>query len=185
MTDLISFDTIDKDGPQSYRGTYEVAARKLGLVEVSDAGSITIEARADKGDLPGEYLVDGTARFTADLHCSRCLEPYPFANDSAFHVRFRPRPEPSGENEEVEIGAAEELDVEFYGDRSIPLEDLALEQVQLAIPMKPLCDESCLGLCPVCGANRAREECQCEMSVTDARWDALRGLREQLKKKDV
>jgi uncharacterized protein len=186
MNDVIVFDRIDKDGPQTYGGTFDLSPAELNRDEVEGLGSVEIEARAEKGNLPGEYVVDGSARFTADLLCSRCAEPYPFANDSTFHVRFRPRPEPSGEeNEEIEIGDAEELDVEFYSERTIPLKDLALEQIQLSIPMKPLCEESCLGLCPVCGKNRSREACECENSVVDERWDALRGLREQLKKKDA
>lgn len=186
MTDLIVFDEIDKNGPQTYSGTYDLTTDEISRIELAGGGSIAIEAKVDKGDLPGEYFVEGSSNFTADLSCARCVEPYPFAHASTFHVRFRPRPALSGdENEEVEIGDAEELDVEFYTDRTIPLKDLALEQVQLSIPMKPLCDESCLGLCPVCGANRSREACQCEMSIVDDRWDALRGLRDQLKKKEV
>lgn len=186
MSDLIVFDEIDKDGPQTYSGTYDFAVEEINRAEVVSAGTMAMEARADKGDAPGEYIVEGTARFTADLSCSRCVEPYPFAHASSFHVRFRPRPEGSGEeNEEIEIEAPEELDVEFYSERTIPLKDLALEQIQLSIPMKPLCDESCLGLCPVCGANRSRESCECVASIVDDRWDALRGLRDQLKKKDV
>lgn len=186
MTDLIVFDDIDKDGPQTYRGSYDLGAREINRHEVADGGSVAIEARAEKGDMAGEYIVSGSASFTADLSCSRCVEPYPFANSSSFHVRFRPRPEASGEEiEEVEISDPEELDVEFYSGRTIPLKDLALEQVQLAIPMKPLCDEGCLGLCPVCGVNRSRESCECETSIHDERWDALRGLRDQLKKKEV
>lgn len=186
MTDLIVFDHIDKDGPQTYRGSYDLSASEISRDEVAGGGSVAIEAKGEKGDLAGEYIVTGSSRFTADLNCSRCVEPYPFANASTFHVRFRPRPEASGEeNEEIEIGDAEELDVEFYSDRTIPLKDLALEQVQLAIPMKPLCDDACLGLCPVCGKNRSREACECETSMADDRWDALRGLRDQLKKKEV
>ena len=113
------------------------------------------------------------------------MEPYPFANSSTFHLRFRPRLEVTQENEEVEI-ASDDLDVEFYTERSISLRELAAEQVQLAIPMKPLCEENCLGLCPNCGANRNREKCQCETAVADDRWGALQGIREQLaKKKDI
>ena len=183
MNDLIDFDTIDEHGPQTYRGTYDVSASELERVEVANFGNVTIEATVDKGDAPGEYVADGTSSFTADLNCSRCLEAYPFANTSTYHVRFRPRPEVSEENEEIEITGEEELDVEFYTDRQIPLRDLALEQIQLSIPMKPLCDESCLGLCPTCGANRSREACTCEASVVDERWGALKGIREELTKK--
>ena len=123
-----------------------------------------------------------TVNFTADLTCSRCAEPYPFANPSPFTVRFRPRPEASVE-EEVEITEEEELDVEFYSEPVIPLRELALEQVQLSIPMKPLCDENCLGLCPTCGVNRTREKCSCNEPVVDGRWGALKDLREELAKK--
>ena len=184
MKDLIEFDVIDEHGPQTYRGTYDVPANELERVELESIGGAKIETTVDKGELPEEYVADGTSSFTADLVCSRCLEPYPFANTSTFHVRFRPRPEVSEENEEIEITGEEELDVEFYTERTIPLRELALEQIQLSIPMKPLCDESCLGLCPQCGANRSREACTCETSIVDERWDALKGLREELSKKN-
>lgn len=185
MANVIDFNVIDEHGPQTYRGTFEVPASELGRDELAGGATLTIEATASRGDGAGEYIVDGNARMTADLSCARCLEPYPFAQPSSFHVRFRPRPEASGE-EEIEITDAEELDVEFYVERSVPLRDLAVEQIQLSIPMKPLCDESCLGLCPQCGANRSRESCSCGTSVTDERWGALQGIREEIaKKKDV
>jgi uncharacterized protein len=183
--DFIVFDEIDKYGPQTYSGAYQLTPQELGREELAGLGPISIEATAQKGDLPGEYLVDGSSRFTADFACSRCVELYPFANAATFHLRFRPRLDVSQENEEVEI-ASGDLDMEFYTERSVPLRDLAAEQVQLAIPMKPLCVEGCLGLCPNCGANRNREGCKCEASVVEERWGALRDFREQLaKKKDV
>ena len=184
--EVIDFKTIDEHGPQSYHATWDVAADELERAEVASVGNATIQANAKKGELDGEYIADGTVSFTADLNCSRCAEPYPIANTSTFHVRFRPRPEASEENEEIEITDKEELDVEFYSNRAIPLRDLALEQIQLSLPMKPLCDENCLGLCPTCGANRTRERCSCETSIVDDRWGALKDIREELaKKKDV
>lgn len=180
---IIDFDVIDKDGPQSYSGTFAFTKDDLEGDDLETVGPVEIEVRADKGDLPGEYIVEGSSQFNGDLKCSRCVEPYPFANSSTFHVRFRPRPQASEENEEVEITDEEELDVEYYSERAVPLKDLALEQVQLSIPMKPLCDEKCLGLCPNCGANRNRESCQCEVAVGDERWGALKGIREELAKK--
>ena len=84
---------------------------------------------------------------------------------------------------DVEITEKEELDVEFYSDRVIPLRDVALEQIQLSIPMKPLCDEGCLGLCPTCGVNRTRESCSCETAIVDDRWGTLKDIRDELLKK--
>lgn len=183
MSDVINFDDIDEHGPQTCHGSFELPAVEVDRVQVSGIGSIEMDATVDQGHSAGEYILEGDARVTLDLNCSRCLDPYPFANSSKFHVRFRPRPVGSGEAGEVEIAGEEELDVEFYSDRKVPLRDLALEQVQLSIPMKPLCDENCLGLCPKCGANRARERCDCDHAMTDARWGALQGIREQLAKK--
>ncbi|HSP34333.1 MAG TPA: DUF177 domain-containing protein [Thermoanaerobaculia bacterium] len=184
MSDVIRFDDIDEHGPQTYKGHYEVPVAELDRDELAGNVSIDIEARVEKGSFEGEYVADGQSRVTMDLNCSRCLDPYPFANAAKLHVRFRPRLEASGpEEEEMEIGGEEELDVEFYGERSIPLHDLAFEQVQLTIPMKPLCDENCLGLCPKCGTNRSRERCSCDPSVTDERWTALQGIRDQLSNK--
>ncbi len=183
MHDIISFDRIDKYGPQEYSGTYTVAPGELDRIEVAETVNITIQAGAEKGDLPGEYIVDGSSTFSTALSCSRCAEAYPFAPSSTFHVRFRPRPETSVEDEEVEITEEEELDVEYYSEREMPLRDFAIEQIQLSIPMKPLCDDKCLGLCPQCGVNRNREGCSCEVSTGDERWGALRDLRLELAKK--
>jgi uncharacterized protein len=184
MSTFIDFETIDERGPQTYDASVDITAKDVDREEVTSLADVSIHAEARKGDLDGEYLADGTVSFTADLECSRCVESYPFANTSAFHVRFRPRPEASEENEEVEIADSEELDVEFYSERTIPLRDLALEQIQLTLPMKPLCDENCLGLCPTCGANRTGQACSCEESIVDNRWGALKSIREELAKKN-
>lgn len=184
MNDVIDFNQIDEHGPQSYRGAFDVPPSELDRPELESGGSVEIDLTVAPGDVEGEYVAAGTSKVTADLNCSRCVEPYPFANASSFHVRFRPRPEISSENEEVEITDTEELDVEFYSERVFPLRDLAVEQIQLSIPMKPLCDESCLGLCPKCGANKAREGCQCDQNIVDERWGALKAIGDELKKKN-
>jgi uncharacterized protein len=182
MNEDINFDVIDERGPQTYRGTYAFAPAEIDRDEVAAIGATEIEVQVEKGGAQAEYIVDGSLKFTSDFNCSRCLEPYPIANTSNFHVRFRPRPEAS-EDEEIEIPEAEELDVEFYTQREIPLQELALEQVELSIPMKPLCDDKCLGLCSHCGANRNREQCSCESQVVDERWASLQEFRDQLSKK--
>jgi uncharacterized metal-binding protein YceD (DUF177 family) len=181
--DSIVFDEIDKYGPQSYERTYQFATTELDRIDLAAIGPVSLVANACKGDLPSEYLSDGSTAFTADFTCSRCVEPFPFANTSEFHLRFRPRPAVSEENAEVEI-TPDELDVEFYTERLIPLRHLAAEQIQLSIPMKPLCVESCLGLCAHCGANRNREACSCQSSAGDERWVALAGIGAELAKKN-
>lgn len=183
MPEFIVFDDIDKYGPKTYERRFPVSAKDVSREEVANLGDVALTVQASKGDLTGEYILQGTADFTADLECSRCVEPYPFAITSTFHLRYRARPAGSGEElEEVEI-SADELDIEYYSERQISLKDLAMEQIQLSIPMKPLCGEKCLGLCPTCGANRNLETCRCESSIIDERWGTLRDVRAELLKK--
>ena len=97
MNDVIDFKTIDEQGPQTYRG--HVRRRRRGARprrgrRVWARVAIDVE-RAGRAISRASTSPTAPSTFTADLDCSRCAEPYPFANTSAFHVRFRPRPEAS------------------------------------------------------------------------------------------
>jgi uncharacterized protein len=54
---------------------------------------------------------------------------------------------------------------------------LVYEQVFLALPTRPLCDEECRGLCPQCGVNRNAGQCSCTVDAGDPRLAVLRGLK--------
>jgi uncharacterized protein len=54
-------------------------------------------------------------------------------------------------------------------------EDLR-QTLQLAVPLKRLCRESCKGLCPQCGKNLNDGPCGCTPLAPDGRWDKLREL---------
>ena len=69
-----------------------------------------------------------------------------------------------------------------YGPRAgidryvIDLGEVMREQFFLALPMKPLCRPECKGLCPICGANRNRQECGCREEWVDPRLAGLKNL---------
>ena len=42
-----------------------------------------------------------------------------------------------------------------------------------AIPIAPLCRDECLGICPICAANRNLVDCSCPQSRSDLRWESL------------
>lgn len=46
----------------------------------------------------------------------------------------------------------------------LDLEPIVHDACILELPLAPLCQEDCRGLCPVCGANRNDEICSCEAS---------------------
>jgi uncharacterized protein len=70
----------------------------------------------------------------------------------------------------------EELAVSFYLDERIDLSQMTVEQIVLALPMKPLCKPDCRGLCALCGANRNLASCDCAPEDTDPRWAPLKTL---------
>ncbi len=125
-----------------------------------------------------------------ELACSRCVGPVRVAVDEPLQVTFMPAGRlPDVESadgtdaEEVEAGAdadvdADDLDLFPYKGEEVDLEPLMREQILLAVPFAPLCSESCLGLCPVCGIDRNTGTCTCDPTPADPRWSALKNLKQ-------
>jgi uncharacterized protein len=120
------------------------------------------------------YRVTGRVLTRLQLECGRCLEPFEIPVDSAFELRYIPETANSGEGErEVE---EDDLTTAFYKNETLDLGELMHEQFVLALPMKPLCGESCKGLCPSCGTNLNKASCDCAPVWKDPRLAALEGL---------
>ena len=102
-----------------------------------------------KGKLSGGVLIT----------CDRCLEAYNRDIVYGFNVSLvRPTSDP--ENMEVEL-IEEDMSVAFVNEEEIDLDDIIREQVYLALPIKYLCNDNCMGLCPECGMNLNMNKCQC------------------------
>ena len=120
--------------------------------------------------------VTGRVATTLRLDCGRCLEAFEVPVDAAFDALLLPAESNTGHGESEQEVADEDLGVSFYQDDTLDLAELMREQFYLALPMKPLCQPDCKGLCPVCGINRNRETCTCQTEWTDPRFEALRRL---------
>jgi uncharacterized protein len=105
--------------------------------------------------------------------CARCLEAYDFVLDKDFSVVMVPKRQVKAEAQLEE----EDLDLSFYEGEEIDLSPLVQEQIILALPTRPLCRESCKGLCPQCGANLNLQTCTCTTTVDDPRLAVLRNLK--------
>ena len=124
---------------------------------------------------PGRFRVAGQVRGEVELECSRCLEPFTMPIASDFDLRYVPRTENIGEGErQVE---EDDLATAFYDDEQLDLSQLIMEQFQLTLPMKPLCNDACKGLCPQCGTNLNSDSCECNPAWEDPRLAALKALR--------
>ena len=89
------------------------------------------------------------------------------AVDAPFDLRYQPHTSNTGPGKNAGLGKKDaEREIEeddfataFYENDQIDLGQLMREQLYLAVPMKPLCDDACRGLCPVCGTNLNRGAC--------------------------
>jgi len=122
------------------------------------------------------YRLVGRLKTTLELVCSRCLDAFPLAVDEALEVLFLPQSENAGEGERAVED--EDLSTAFYKDQVLDLGQLMQEQFYLVVPMKPLCGETCKGLCAVCGLNLNTGSCPGHPGWVDPRLVVL----EQLKK---
>ena len=123
-----------------------------------------------------DVLVHGEIRATVPQVCSRCLEPFPARVRAGVDVRLVPRPATA---DNVEL-ASDDLDVDFYQKDELDLTALVETETTLALPMKPLCRDDCLGLCPVCGSNRNVTACACAARAADPRLAVLKDLADRL-----
>ena len=121
-----------------------------------------------------QFRLEGTVRTELELPCSRCLEPFRLPVDSAFDLRYAPESAMATDTDTVV--AEEDLETRYYRDDQIDLDGLIREQLYLALPMKPLCRDECLGLCPQCGTNRNAGTCECDTGWHDPRLEPLKDL---------
>lgn len=107
----------------------------------------------------GEVVFRGTVEATVSLVCSRCAVPVTLPLSGSCHRIYRKGPigRPASEREIDE----EDLAVTPFDGFRIDLAETAREEIYLLVPLKPLCGESCAGLCPRCGANRNLVSCEC------------------------
>ena len=132
---------------------------------------VDLEIHKDKD----RFRLTGTAQTELELACGRCLEPFRMPFEGQIDVRYLPASELSME-EEREV-AEEDLDTGYYRDDQIDLNELLREQFYLALPMKPLCRDTCAGLCSLCGTNLNTGTCQCTSQWEDPRLSPLKELK--------
>lgn len=112
-------------------------------------------------------LVQGIVKSQLSLECVRCLESFVLPITLELEEIFRLP------------GAGASIPDVFYvvgDDGWLDLAPLLREDAWVAIPMKPLCDADCKGLCPQCGANLNIESCTCESAGIDPRLALLKDL---------
>ncbi len=138
----------------------DVVGREEGTIQVW--GKLEF-VRTDQG-----ILVEGFLDAKSKTTCSRCLSVFDCQLSFRIEEEYFPTvdvvsgvslPSP-GEPGVFTIDANHILD----------LSEAARQYTLLTMPLKPLCQPDCAGLCPSCGHNLNEGKCSCPPSGHDPRW---------------
>jgi uncharacterized protein len=164
----ISLNQLSRLSLEALHGDEGQAPRLAAAVE----GTLSLQ-RTRKG-----IEVQGSIRTAVSLACARCLQEFPLPMVSEFEESFLLlKYAPAEEDTEL---LDDDMGVSFLPEEGVDLKDIVEEQIWLNIPIKPLCNEQCKGLCAVCGGDLNRAECGCDRQYHDPRFAVLKTLRANL-----
>ena len=121
------------------------------------------QARLEIKKVDQEILIKGRLTIGLSFVCSRCLMPFDYPVDSAFDLVYLPEDLEQAKEELAE----EDLERGYFYSRSLDLQEIILEQLNLTFPVKPLCSKDCQGICPICGEVRRESGCACTVREDD------------------
>lgn len=128
----------------------------------------TIECHLNANKQDELIYLQGNLRTRFSLLCSRCGETYFYPGDLSFTAMFTQNSEFAGNSPEntlpakgpVNMKTADE-EMQYLTTDFIDVDAVLREQIQLTLPVHPLCEPECKGRCLQCGVNRNTEECHC------------------------
>lgn len=109
-------------------------------------------------------VINGIIHTQGVYTCSRCLTDVTVDRNAALSEVY---------GAEVELPE----NVLPYNGEYIDLTETIREILILSEPMRVLCQETCAGLCPTCGANLNEEHCSCPTDSIDPRLAILETLK--------
>jgi len=108
--------------------------------------------------------LDGRITTRLRLSCSRCLEEFYTDIDEEVHEKFSS----NLNNKDDEIN--------FIEGNVIDIDNIIENSIEMALPIKKLCNEDCKGLCYHCGINLNLSSCSCKKGNVDPRLEKLGDL---------
>jgi len=156
------FDLLHRPGEMREKSIDVTVPEGFGnaVIGVRAGSELTIEARLES--LHDGILVSGEVSAAADGECVRCLIDVSIPVEVEFQELFA-------------YSVDEAFDYSVQDDH-VDLEPLVRDAVVLSLPFQPVCQEDCLGLCPICGVRLLDNPGHEHEAPIDPRWAALTGL---------
>ncbi len=170
---------IDDLPPEGRRFTIEVPIAELDhAVEADRDPGLTwsepAHAEIELHKAGRSLRVRGDARFAFAEPCARCLAEVARTSHASFDLTklLGAAPDQPRSHEIRE----DEIDEDYLDAPEIDLDAVVLEQIVLNLPQRVLCNDTCRGLCPSCGANLNVGTCACQARLGDPRFAVLAKL---------
>lgn len=144
----------------------------VAMIAVPEGSEIDFDLRLES--VSDGVLVTGTAVVSVAGECGRCLEPLAYDTEVDIQELFQ-YPATDARGRQVSESEDEDEDLPTLEDDLLDLEPTLRDAVILALPLQPLCQPDCRGMCTECGAN-LNDEPEHQHEVVDPRWSALQNL---------
>ncbi len=144
-----------------FEGKLEPFDLEVGLDTYTFNDCLTWKANVtNTGDA---FVVQGSVNGLAQSVCVRCLQNIQIPVNGEIEGYFLINEEDSRVPDDMDD---DEFDI-LPDDHTIDMDVLINAAILCEMPLVPLCDENCKGLCPHCGANLNLKTCNCVRSDFD------------------
>lgn len=140
----------------------------LDLVAIAAHAPVDLDLRVES--VSEGVLVSGVVSAPTAGECARCLQPLTGDIEVVLTELFAYPDSATDATTDDEMGRVV--------DDAVDLEQAIVDAVALALPLSPLCEPDCPGLCPECGVVLAGAEPDHHHDAIDPRWAKLAGMLE-------
>jgi uncharacterized protein len=145
---------------------FETPAAEIGLT--SFEGNVTVTGNLSK--VGTQLFMTSEASGRLSKECDRCLGETRLEISVPINIYYQAavaNPDYEGDEDGVEVRTL------HPEDDTIVLDDEVRQSLLLGVPLKVLCSEDCRGICPSCGADLNKGDCNCQTQEIDPRWAKL------------
>ncbi|MEU1208315.1 DUF177 domain-containing protein [Nocardia sp. NPDC005825] len=139
---------------------------RIGLEMVGIPVGAQVELDLTLQSVSEGVLVTGTVTAPIEGECSRCLDAFTDTLELQLTELFA---YPDSATEQT----TEEDEIPRLVDDFIDLEPVIVDGVGMELPLQPLCEPDCAGLCPECGVKMAIAGSGHGHEILDPRWAGL------------
>ena len=179
MSLVVNFDDIPDDEEYTFELVETPDCFKIDPEEGTLKKDVCVQGSLSK--VGREIFLKGSISTEMEMICSRCLEPLNYQIRSKVSSHYVPGQETGSQESDVELHDSD-IEIEAYSDDRIDLTQAVYDQIMLSLPLARLCGTGCQGICPQCGVNRNKKNCQCsDKDSIDPRLAVLKTLKDKLK----